>query len=321
VVKFVAALAFLTFSFHPQAQSKLAHIAYLGSGSAASDVARTEAFKQGLRDRGYTEGQNIRIEWRYPEGKAERLPTIAAELVRLNVQIIVVEGATATQAVKQNAGAIPVVMTNVSDPIGLRLVDSLAKPGGNITGLTNIAPELGAKRIELLRALLPHVTRVAVIGDPTSPAYRGQMAELAAASRPLGIHLVTMEVRKAADLERAMQSIAQARLGALVALQNPTITRLRDEIARAAAKLRLPAIYPQSEFVDAGGLVSYGPDVLDLHRQAAYFVDRILRGAKPAELPVQQPTKYELAVNLRAASQIGLAIPQAILARADKIIR
>jgi putative tryptophan/tyrosine transport system substrate-binding protein len=315
---FFFAVAGLTLA---QAGSTRVRIGYIGSSSAASDEARTEAFRQGLRELGYVEGKNAVVEWRYPEGSADRLPALVSDLVQRKVQVIVVAGATATQAVKNQVSTIPVVMTNVSDPVGLRLVGSLAKPGGNITGLTNVAPELGSKRLELLKELVPNLSRVAVLGDPGSPAYAPQINGITAAARAIGLDLHLVEVRGSKDLETAFASISKARAGGLIALQNPTITRLAARIAELAAKARLPAIYPQREFVEAGGLVSYGADIPDLHRQAAYFVDRIVKGAKPAELPVEQPKKYELAVNLRSAKQIGLTISPHVLFRADRTIR
>lgn len=296
------------------------HIGYIGSSSAASDKARTEAFRQGLRELGYVEGKNAVVEWRYPEGSADRLPALVSDLLQRKVQVIVVAGATATQAVKNQVSSIPIVMTNVSDPVGLGLVEGLAKPGGNITGLTNVAPELGSKRLELLKELIPNLSRVAVLGDPGSPAYAPQIKGVTAAARATGLDLHLVEVRHSNDLESAFASIAKARVGGLIALQNPTITRLATRIAELAAKARLPAIYPQREFVEAGGLISYGADIPDLHRQAAYFVDKIVKGAKPAELPVEQPKKYELAINRRSAKQIGLAIPPQVLFRADQTI-
>jgi putative tryptophan/tyrosine transport system substrate-binding protein len=304
-----------------QASSTTVRIGYIGSSSAASDKARTEAFRQGLRERGYVEGKNTVVEWRYPEGSADRLPALVADLVQRKVQVIVVAGATATQAVKNQVSTIPIVMTNVSDPVGLRLVEGLAKPGGNITGLTNVAPELGSKRLELLKELVPNLSRVAVLGDPGSPAYAPQIKGITAAAGAIGLDLQLVEVRDSNDLESAFASISKARADGLIALQNPTITRLATRIAELAAKARLPAMYPQREFVEAGGLISYGPDIPDLHRQAAYFVDRIVKGAKPADLPVEQPKKYELAVNLRSAKQIGLTISPHVLFRADQTIQ
>ena len=297
-----------------------AHIGYLASSPAASDRARTEAFRKGLEEIGFVEGRNLVVEWRYPDGGADRLRDLAADLVQRKVQVIVVAGATATQAVKQQAGAIPVVMTNVTDPVGLGLVASLARPGGNITGLTNASVELNAKRLELLRELAPGLALIAVLGDPGSPAYRPQANELESAAKTVGIKLRFIEVRQAGEIDKAFAVTAEARAGALIVLQNPTLTRTRARIAELAAKARLPAMYPQSEFVEAGGLISYGPDIPDLHRQAAYFVGRILKGAKPSELPVEQPKKFELAINLRSAKQIGLGIPPQVLFRADRTL-
>jgi putative ABC transport system substrate-binding protein len=303
-----------------QAFGTTVSIGYIGSSSASSDKARTAAFRQGLRELGYVEGKNAVVEWRYPEGSADRLPGLVSDLVQRKVQVIVVAGATATQAVKKQVKTIPIVMTNVSDPVGLRFVETLAKPGGNITGLTNIAPELGAKRLELLKELVPNLSRVAVVGDPGSPAYAPQIKGIATAAQAMGLQLHFAEVKRSDELESAFASISKARVGGVIALQNPTITRLAARIAELAAKARLPAIYPQREFVEAGGLISYGPDITDLHRQAAYFVDRILKGAKPADLPVEQPKKYDLAINLPSARQIGLTIPPQVLFRADQTI-
>ena len=297
-----------------------AHIGYLASSSAASDRARTAAFRQGLRELGYLEGKNIVVDWRYPDS-ADRLPDLVSELLQRKVQVIVVAGATATQAVKKQAAAVPVVMTNVTDPVRLGLIESLRRPGGNITGLTNVSVELNAKRLELLRELVPNLSSLAVLGDPGSPAYGPQAKELASAARAAGVTLRFLDVRQEQDLEKAFAVISEARIPALMALQNPSITRVRARLAELAARARLPAMYPQGEFVDAGGLMSYGPDIPDLHRQAAYFVDKILKGAKPADLAVEQPRKYELAINLRSAKQIGLTVPPTVLFRADRTIQ
>jgi putative ABC transport system substrate-binding protein len=302
-------------------QPKVFRIGYLSVLSPSSDSTRIEAFRQGLRELGYVEGQSIAIEPRYAEGKLDRLPDLGGELVRLKVDVIVVGGSTATRAAKNITKLIPVVMAHGSDPVELGFVASLARPGGNITGLTHLAPELGGKRLELLKDILAQLSRVAVLTDPGTGGHAPQIKELEVAGRALGLQLRSVEVRGANDLESAFSAMTTGRAGAFIALQQPTLDRLRERIVDLAAKNRLPAMYPNSEYVETGGLMSYAADLVAMFRRAATHVDKILKGAKPADIPVEQPTKFELVINLKAAKQIGLTIPPNVLARADRVIR
>ena len=323
-ILFYALPALILATFHlaeGQQTAKVSKIGYLNAGSPSTNPARIEAFRQGLRELGYVEWKNIVIEDRSAEGNLDRLPDLARELVRLKVDLIVVGGSTATRAAKNVTNLIPIVMINVTDPVLLGFVVSLARPGGNITGLTNLAPELGGKRLELLKEIVPQLSRVAVLGDPNSPAYGPQTNELDIAARALGLRLQPVEVRGPGDLENAFSVIIKERAGAVIGLQQPTIDILRERIMDLTTKNRLPAMYPNREAVDAGGLMSYAADIPTMFRRAATYVDKILKGAKPADLPVEQPTKFEFVVNLKTAKQIGLTIPPNVLARADRVIK
>jgi putative tryptophan/tyrosine transport system substrate-binding protein len=304
-----------------QPTGNVKRIGYMGTGSVSSDRNRIDAFRQGLRDLSYVEGKNIVIEYRYAEGKPDRLPGLAAELVRLKADVIVVSGGTSARAAKNATEMVPIVMANVSDPIGIGLVGSLARPGGNITGLTTQAPELGGKRLELLKEIVPKLSRVAAVGNPDTLSYREQMKEIEIAARAMSLQVQPVEVKGPSDFENAFTAIKKGREGALITLAAPTMVFLRDRLVELAAKTGLPAAYPDSEFVESGGLMSYGATYADLYRRAAIYVDKILKGAKPADLPVEQPKKFEFIVNLKAAKQIGLTIPPNVLARADKVIK
>lgn len=304
-----------------QQPAKIPRIGMLVGGSVSSYKSRIDAFRQGLRELGYVDGKNILIEYRYAEGKPNRYLDLAADLVRLKVDVIVVGGTMATAAAKNATKVIPIVMTIVSDPVALGFVDSLARPGGSITGSTVLAPELGGKRLELLREAVPRVSRLAVLGTRDAQSYGGQMKEIEVAARAWGLQPQPVEVQRPDDLDNAFSVMTKGGAGALIMLQSPLFPSERARIADLAAKSRLPAMYPQREFVDAGGLMSYGPDYADLYRRAAIYVDKILKGSNPAELPVEQPTKFELVINLKAAKQIGLTIPPNLLARADKVIK
>jgi putative tryptophan/tyrosine transport system substrate-binding protein len=282
--------------------------------------ARHPSYKS-LRELGYVEGQNIVIEYRYADGKFDRLPDLADELIHLKIDAIVAAGASATAAVKNVTNVIPIVMTNVSDPVGLGIVVSLARPGGNITGLTGLQPELGGKRLELLKEILPKLSRVAVLADPSSQVYGPQIKEIQVAAPALNLQLQTVEVREVDDLENAFLAMTKARAGALIVLAQPTLNNMKERIVGLASKSRLPTIYGNVEFVDAGGLMSYATNVFDLDRRAAVYVDKILKGTKPADLPVEQPIKFEFIINLKAAKQIGLTIPPNVLVRADRVIK
>jgi putative ABC transport system substrate-binding protein len=304
-----------------QQPAKLPRIGYLSVLSPASDSTRMETLRQGLRELGYVDSQNIAIESRYAAGKLDRLPDLARELVGLKVDIIVVGGSTAIRATKNVTKVIPIVMAHGSDPVELGFVASLARPGGNITGLTHLAPELGGKRLELLKDIIAELSRVAVITDPGTGGHGPQIKELEVAARALGLQLLPIEVRSPNELGSAFSAMIARRAGAFVGLQQPTLDSLRQRIVDLATKNRLPAIYPNSEYVETGGLMSYAADIVSLFRRTGTYVDKILKGAKPADLPVEQPTKFELVINLKAAKQIGLTIPPNVLARADKVIK
>ncbi len=316
-----AMLPALSFSVEAQQTGKIPRIGYLSSLSASSDSSRNDAFRQGLKELGYVEEKNVAIEYEFAQGKLDRLPDLAGELVRLKVAVIVVGGSTATRAAKNATKLIPIVMINVTDPVVLGFVVSLARPGGNITGLSNLAPELGGKRLELLKEIVPQLSRVAVLGDPNSPAYGPQLNELKLAARALGLQLQPVEVRGPGDLENAFSAMIKAHAGAFMGLQQPTIDILRERIIDLAGKNRLPAMYPNRENVEAGGLMSYAADISTMFRRAATYVDKILKGTKPADLPVEQPMKFELVINLKAAKQIGVTIPQWTLMKADRVIK
>jgi putative ABC transport system substrate-binding protein len=286
----------------------------------ASPSAR-EVFQQGLRDLGYVEGQNIVIEYRHAAGRAERLPELAAELVRLNVDVIVVAASQSTLAAKKATQTIPVIFTGVGDPVAQGLVASLARPGGNITGLASLSPEVGGKRLELLKEVVPIASRVAILWNPTNSSNSLQIKEISPAAKALSLRIQSLEASKPDDLEPAFVAMVRERADALSVFADPFLSTHRARLAQLAAKNRLPAMYGNSEYVEAGGLMSYAPSFSDMHRRAATFVDKILKGAKPADLPVEQPMKFEFVINLKTAKQIGLTIPPNVLARADKIIR
>jgi len=302
-----------------QQPKKVPRIGYLSTGSRLS--ADGEAFQQGLRDLGYIEGQNITIEYRYAEGMAERLPNLVAELVQLKVDIIVVGGSPATQAAKNATKTIPIVMTNATNPVGIGLIASLAHPGGNVTGLSNVGSDLGGKQLELLKEAFPRVSHVGVLWDSANPGNALWLGEMKVAAEALRITLQPVDVHGPSDIESALSAIKKEHASGLGALRNAVTNNYRARIVDFAAKSRLPAMYPDREFAEVGGLMSYGPNFADLFRRAATYVDKILKGVKPADLPVEQPTKFELVINLKTAKQIGVTIPQTVLYRADKVIR
>jgi len=280
-----------------------------------------EAFRQGLRELSYVEGKNIIIEWRFADGKLDRLPALAAEVVRLKVDVIVTSGSTPTRAAKVATSTIPIVMGNDNDPVGDGFVGSLARPGGNITGLSNFAPELSGKRLEILREVVPKLSRVAILGTSTNPGYAQVIKEVELAAKAYGVKLQYLEVQDPKDIETAFQAARKGQADAVLVLTSSALVPHRIQIAELAAKNRLPTIYSNSQFVEAAGLMFYGANVLDLDRRAATYVEKILKGAKPAELPVEQPIKFDFVINLKAAKQIGLTIPPNVLARADRVIR
>jgi putative tryptophan/tyrosine transport system substrate-binding protein len=303
-----------------QQPKKIPRIGYLVGNPFPANSARIEAFRQGLRELGYAEGKNIIIEARYMDARPERLADLTAKLVSLKVDIIVAGGGQSIRAVQKATKTIPIVMMAVIDAVMLGFVDSLARPGGNITGLTTQAPELGGKRLELLKEIIPKLSSVAVLGDRNSPGYGPQKKEIEVAAPALGLKLQIVEPGPD-ELETAFSTITKARAGALIVLQGPLTGSYRKQIVELAAKSLLLTTYHESEFVEIGGLMSYGTNVSDLYRRAAIYVDKILKGAKPADLPVEQPMKFELVINLKAAKQIGLTIPPNVLARADRVIR
>ena len=301
-----------------QQAKKIPRIGYLATSATS---ARIEAFRQGLRELGYVEGKNIVVEYRYAEGKADRERELAAELVRLKVDVIVTGGSTATRSTKEATVTIPIVMTQDSDPVGNGFIASLAHPGGNITGQSNFAPELSGKRLELLKEVVPKLSRVAVFGNATVPGNAQMLKETELAAGVFGVKLQYVEMRISKELETAFRAANKSRSDAILLLVRGPVALPYREIAELAVKSQLPAIYSGREYVEAGGLMSYGVSLDDLDRRAAIYVDKILKGTKPADLPVEQPTKFEFIINLKAAKQIGLTIPPNVLARADKVIK
>jgi putative ABC transport system substrate-binding protein len=292
---------------------------YISASSASEMSPRTEAFHRGLRDLGYMDGKNIFIKFLYAEGKFDRLPGLVAELVRLNVAVIVTAGPAVTRLAKDATAAIPIVMTNDSDPVGSGFVASLARPGGNITGLTSLNQELSGKRLEILKDLVPRLSRVAILGTSDIPGNKQALKETELAAAAFGIQTLYLDIRVPKDIEPAFRAASKSRADAALVLNGPPhIQRLIPDFA---AKGRVPAIYSILPVETDNGLMSYGASYSDLDRRAATYVDKILKGTKPADLPVEQPTKFELVINLKAAKQIGLTIPPNVLARADKVIR
>ena len=314
-----ALLIAFCFSAEAQQTKKVPRIGFLSSGSPSLNID-AEAFRQGLRELGYIEKQNIIVEYRYAEGVTERLPDLAAELVKLNVDVIVATGTPATQAAKNATKTIPIVMT-VSDPVGTGLVASLPHPGGNVTGLSNLYQDLGGKQLELLKEAVPKISRVAVLWDPANAAHVLWLGELKIAAGALRVTLQPVEVHGPDDFEPAFAAIKREGASAFIVLAYALASDHRPRIVDFAIKSRLPAMYPTSIFTEAGGLMSYGENPLASRRRAATYVDKILKGAKPGDLPVEQPTKFELAINLKTAKAIGLTIPSSVLLRADKVIK
>jgi putative ABC transport system substrate-binding protein len=318
-------LGFLVAPFVAEAQqaAKVARIGYL-AGNLAANPPQHEAFRQGLRDLGNVEGRNVVIEYRYAEGRFERLPALAAELVGLKVDVIVTSDTPAALAAKQATRTVPIVFSFAVDPVTSGLVTSLARPGGNVTGLATLVPELVGKRLEQLTQAVPGVSRVSVLWQPGSQGGRTEKDMLKGAEvagRGLGVPLQFVEARGPADFDRAFSDMTRAHAGALTVLGSAMFFNERRRLVALAAKHRLPAMYGLREYVDAGGLMSYGPNVADLFRRAATYVDKILKGAKPGDLPVEQPTKFDLVINLKTAKALGLTIPPSLLGRADEVIR
>jgi putative ABC transport system substrate-binding protein len=305
-----------------QQPTKIHRIGYLNAASLSVTARRAEAFQQGLRELGYVEGKNIVIEWRSGEGKEDRLPALAAELVRLRVDIIVTSGPRPTHAAKEATSTIPIVMAQDPDPVGSGFVASLARPEGNITGLSTLAPEISGKRLELLKEIVPRISRVAVLGFSNQPGNAQLVKETELAAGVLALRLQYLDLLGPQDIETAFRAAEKGRAGAILMLvPGPIVGAHRTKVAELAVKNQLPTIYHSPVYVEAGGLMSYGVRFVDLDRRAATYVDKILKGAKPADLPVEQPTKFEFIINLKAAKQIGLTIPPNVLARANRVIR
>ena len=305
-----------------QSSEKVPRVGYISPGSSSNPIRlrRFEAFRQGLRELGYVEGQNIVLEPRWAEGQHARYPTLAADLVRLKAGVIVAVGGVATQAAQQATRTIPIVMSVVIDPVGSGLVASLARPGGNVTGLSLMAPDLVGKQLEVLKEVVPKVSRVALLWNPDNPGSAPQLREAEIAARALGVRLQTLKARTPQEIDGAFAAMTREQPDALVVLLDGIFTNQVKQIAERAAKRRLPSTYGVHEYAEAGGLVVYSPSLLDLERRATTFVDKILKGAKPGDLPVEQPSKFELIINIRTAQAFGLTIPPALLLRADRVI-
>jgi putative tryptophan/tyrosine transport system substrate-binding protein len=312
----------LCFSADAQQTTKVPRIGYLTGATPVGQAARVEAFRQGLRELGYIEGKNIVVEYRYAEEKLDRLPALATELVRLKVDVIVTGGSGNTRAAKEATNTIPIVMAQDSDPVGNGFVASLARPGGNITGLATLAPEIGGKQLELLKEIVPKLSRVAVLGAAsTTPGTIQQRREIELAAGAFKVQLQYLDVLGLKDIETAFQAASKGRANGVLVLRGTVLGSEGTHISEFAVKNRLPAIYGTRRSVKAGGLMSYGVNTTDLDRRAATYVDKILKGRKPADLPVEQPRKFEFVINLKAAKQIGLTIPPNVLARADRVIK
>jgi putative ABC transport system substrate-binding protein len=307
-----------------QQAGKVYRVGYIGPTPVAkiiSDPAQYfNSFRREMGQRGYVEGQDLVLELRSVEGRVDRVSEVVGELVRLNADVIVAVSAPVIQVARQATRTIPIVMVGVGDPVATGFVASLARPGGNITGLSQLSPELSAKRLDLLKEVVPGVSRVAILWNPTNPSNAPQLEVTKVAAQALGMQLQLLEVRGPQDFESGFQAAMRGRAGALITLDDLLIYTRRTQIVALAAKSRLPAIYAWSTFAEAGGLMSYGPDFRDMYRQAAVFVDKILKGAKPGDLPIEQPAKFELVINLKTAKALGLTLPPSLLQRADQVI-
>jgi putative ABC transport system substrate-binding protein len=318
-----AMLFALCFPVEAQQTKKIPQIGFLSAQPASRIADSTNAFRRGLNELGYIEGKNIAIDYRWADGKIERLPDLAAELVGLGVAVIITFGGTPTiRAAKNASSAIPIVFAGLgTDPVEMGFVASFARPGGNITGVGSGGPELYGKRLELLKEAVPGLARVAYLRNPDNPASRLTQEAIRAAAGALGLQIQTLGVRKAQELDSAFQAATREQAGGLIVAQTPPINSEPRRVVSLAAKSRLPAIYANTDWADAGGLMSYSTDTTDVYRRVATYVDKILKGIKPADLPVEQPMKFEFVINLKTAKQIGLTIPPNVLARADRVIR
>ena len=324
--RFIAlALSILLFalcsSTEAQQTKKVERIGFLAAVSVSNSPGRTEAFRQGLRELGYVEGKNVVFEYRWADGKLDRLRALAGELVRLKVDVIVTTGGISTRAAKEATATIPIVMTQDIDSVGNGFIASLARPGGNITGLSTLGPEISGKQLELLKEVVSKLTRVAVLGTSANPGTGQASKETELAAGALKLQHQYLDVLSPKDIESAFRAASKGRADAMVVLISSVLNSQRTQVVELAIKNRLPTIFPFPEFVEAGGLMSYGVSFNDLYRRAAMYVDKILKGTKPADLPVEQPTKFEFVINLKTAKQIGLTIPPNVLARADRVIR
>jgi putative ABC transport system substrate-binding protein len=304
-----------------QQQAKIPRIGFLLGSPLSSNAARTDAFRQGLRELGYVEGKNILIEWRSADGKLDRIPAIASDLVRLKVDALVTAGPAGTAPAKDATTVIPIIMAQDSDPVGNGFVASLARPGGNITGLSALSSEISGKQLELLREIVPKLSRLAVFGISKRPGNAQALKEIELAAAAFGVQLQYIDILTAKDIEIAFGAARKGHADAVLMLSNPVATSHRAQVTTLAVKNRLTVMYDRPEFVEDGGLMTYSVSQNDLYRRAAIYVDKILKGAKPADLPVEQPTKFELVINLKTAKQMGLVIPPNVLARADRVIR
>jgi putative tryptophan/tyrosine transport system substrate-binding protein len=311
----------LCVSAEAQQPEKIPRIGFLGNSTAALEANLIGPFREGLRELGYLEGKNIMIEWRWAEGKYERFPALIAELIASKIDLIVTAGTPASLAVKKETPSTPLVMIAVGDPVATGLVQSLSHPGGNITGLTSISAEIEGKRLELLREVVPKISHIAVFWNAASPIQVIQEKETRIAAEAMKMKMLSLGVRSADEFDNAFATILKERAGALLVLADRLFLHNRVRLMDFATKNRLPGVHAYVELVEAGGLMSYGPSYSGMHKRAAYFVDKILKGAKPGDLPVERPAKFELVVNLNAAKQIGVTIPPSVLYRADKIIK
>ena len=323
IVSWLLATGLLTAAslIHAQESTKVRRIGFLGAAFSNSNPARHEALRQGLRALGWIEGNNLVIDYRFADGKRERLPGLVSELVNLKVDVIVTGGPAPTRAVKDANVMIPTVMGFDNDPVGSGFAASLARPSGNITGLSTLSPEISGKQLEILKEILPKLSHLAVLGSSTEPGNAQALKELERAARAFRLRLQYLDLRSAEDIEPAYRAALKGSANALILLGNPVASSHRPVITAGAAKSRLAAIYPWPEFVEDGGLMTYGVNMTDLFRRAATYVDKILKGAKPADLPIEQPIKFEFIVNLKAAKLIGLTIPPNVLVRADRVIK
>jgi putative tryptophan/tyrosine transport system substrate-binding protein len=301
-------------------QPKVPRIGWLASSGPGPGLL-LESFQRGLRELGYVEGQNLAIEYRHAEGQSERFPGLAAELVRLRVDAIVATGNPAIRAAKDATSSIPIIIINSRDPVGAGLVATLARPGGNVTGLSMLAPQLAGKRLELLKDTVPGLSYVGILWEGINPDRQNDFGEIQAAVQALGIRVQFLELQQPDDIESSFEAAARDRLDGLIVLPASLIGNRQNQVADLAAKHRLPSLYDRRSFVDTGGLMSYGPNELEQFRRAAYYVDRILKGAKPADLPVEQPMRFDFVLNLRTAQALGLTIPHHVLLQATEVIQ